>query len=52
MTYKRQYLIQRLYHLLDCNEEFYNTHEELKKHLLDKIHMLELNEELDIEENL
>ena len=50
MTYKRQYLIQRLYHILECNKDFYEAHEDLKQHLLSKIHMLETYDELGLEE--
>ena len=50
MTYKRQYLIQRLYHILECNKDFYEEHTALKEHLLAKIHMLEMYDDLGIEE--
>ena len=50
MTNKRQYLINRLYLLYELNEDFYETHEDLKNHLFNKIKMLEMEEELDLYE--
>ena len=51
MSKKRLYLIQRLEALLERNEEFYDSHSDLKNTLIAKINMLKLYHEIGVEDN-